>query len=97
MWAQRSGSGAAYPRAVSGDVPEGVRLVIQRRVERMSPAVQQLLTAAAVAGRVFSVRLLEALSGMGRVVILDAMDGARPVVLVLDRGGDPRVPQFVGT
>ncbi|MEE9284965.1 MAG: tetratricopeptide repeat protein, partial [Dehalococcoidia bacterium] len=43
------------------DVPEGVRLVIGRRLERVSEECRRVLTAAAVIGRGFSFELLEAL------------------------------------
>jgi tetratricopeptide (TPR) repeat protein len=40
------------------DVPEGVRLVISRRLERLSVQARKVLTAAAVIGRSFSAELL---------------------------------------
>jgi hypothetical protein len=40
-------------------VPEGVRLVLGRRLERLSEDARRILTPAAVIGRVFSFELLE--------------------------------------
>ena len=48
-------------RIDSLEVPEGVRLVIGRRLERLGEAARRVLTTAAVVGRTFSLRLLEAL------------------------------------
>jgi hypothetical protein len=42
-------------------VPEGVRLVIGRRLQRLSESARRVLTTAAVIGRTFSLSLLEAL------------------------------------
>jgi class 3 adenylate cyclase/tetratricopeptide (TPR) repeat protein len=59
------------------DVPEGVRLVIGRRLERVCEECRQVLTAAAVIGRRFSFELLEALgdpsAGSGQAVDVDAL------------------------
>jgi predicted ATPase len=48
-------------RAVTGGhgLPESVRVVIRRRLGRLSPACRELLTVAAVAGREFSLGLLQ--------------------------------------
>jgi predicted ATPase len=47
------------------DVPENVRLVISRRLERPSANEQRVLAAAAVNGRSFSFRLLTEVSQIG--------------------------------
>jgi len=44
-------------------VPQGVRLVIGRRMERLAEETRRVLTTAAVIGRGFSLRLLEELEG----------------------------------
>jgi predicted ATPase len=44
------------------DVPENVRLIIGRRLERLSKNEKRVLTAAAVIGRSFSFQLLTAIS-----------------------------------
>jgi tRNA A-37 threonylcarbamoyl transferase component Bud32/tetratricopeptide (TPR) repeat protein len=48
------------------DVPEGVRLVIGRRLERLAEQSRRVLTTAAVIGRSFSLPLLESLEGADR-------------------------------
>lgn len=65
------------------DVPEGVRLVIGRRLERLSEQARRVLTTAAVIGRSFSLPLLELLEGAGREDdVLDAIEEAEQAHLV---------------
>ncbi|NIU63452.1 MAG: hypothetical protein GWN66_23080, partial [Pseudomonas stutzeri] len=58
------------------DVPEGIRLVIGQRLERLNEEWRRALTAAAVVGRAFSFELLEALGEVDTDVLLDAVDEA---------------------
>jgi predicted ATPase len=74
------------------DVPEGVRLVIGRRLERLSDTARRVLTTGAVVGRIFSLALLEQLetgSGGGDPdAVLDAIEEAERAHLVTPhRGG----------
>jgi tetratricopeptide (TPR) repeat protein len=65
------------------DVPEGVRLVIGRRLERLGEQSRRVLTTAAVIGRSFSLSLLEALEGPGREdAVLEAIEEAEQAHLV---------------
>ncbi len=64
------------------DVPEGVRLVIGRRLERLSEEAGRLLRTAAVAGRVFSYRLLQALGDLPPDGVLDVIDEAERAMLI---------------
>ena len=64
------------------DVPRGVRLVIGRRLERVSEDSRRVLTAAAVIGRGFSYELLEALQDVGTDALLDAVDEAERAHLI---------------
>jgi len=64
------------------DVPEGVRLVIGRRLKRVSEQCRRVLTAAAVIGRGFSFELLEALADMEADALLDAVDEAERAHLI---------------
>ena len=64
------------------DVPEGVRLVIGRRLERVGEECRTVLTSAAVIGRGFSFELLEALSEIGADALLDAVDEAERAHLI---------------
>jgi eukaryotic-like serine/threonine-protein kinase len=58
------------------DVPEGVRLVIGRRLERLSADARAVLTSAALIGARFSSRVLLALGEMEADRQLDALDEA---------------------
>jgi len=64
------------------DVPRGVRLVIGRRLERVSEDSRSVLTTAAVIGRGFSYELLEALSEIDADALLDAVDEAERAHLI---------------
>src|SRR3990172_5912396 len=75
------------------DVPEGVRLVIGRRLERVGEGCRRVLTSAAVIGRGFNFELLEALGdpssasgGSGQAMdsdaLLDAVDEAERAQLI---------------
>ena len=64
------------------DVPEGIRLVIGRRVERLSPEARQVLTTAAVVGRSFDLALLEALGDIEGETLLTALEEAEAARLI---------------
>jgi predicted ATPase len=72
------------------DVPPTVRLVIERRLGRVSAAARQALTSAAVAGRSTSFELLLATAGLDEEELLDALEEAERASLVEahERGGD---------
>jgi len=78
-------------RPGSLEVPEGVRLVLGRRLQRLGDAARATLTTAAVVGRTFSLRLLEAIEPDADAV-LDAIEEAeRAQLLVAEPSGrDPR-------
>jgi tetratricopeptide (TPR) repeat protein len=72
------------------DVPESVRLVVGRRLERLGPEAHKALAAAAVVGRGFSFRLWEAVADIDAGALLDIVDeaeGAR-VIVPEEREGD---------
>jgi tetratricopeptide (TPR) repeat protein len=79
------------------EVPEGVRLVIGRRLERVCEDCRRVLTAAAVIGRGFSFELLEALgdpsAGPGQAVdtdaLLDAVDEGERAHLITAASDGP--------
>ncbi len=60
------------------EVPEGVRLVIVRRVKRLSDAARGVLASAAIVGRSFDIRLLEALGDTAGELILATRSGREP-------------------
>ncbi len=69
-------------------VPEGVRLVTGRRLERLSGPTRALLTAVAVTGRVFTFELLQALGDLDDDLLLDAVDEAEAACVIVPGGGD---------
>ncbi len=75
----------AFRPGLRGDqlqVPEGVRLVLGRRLERLSEDARRILTTAAVIGRVFSLELLEALENTRQDTALEAVEEAERAHLV---------------
>jgi class 3 adenylate cyclase/tetratricopeptide (TPR) repeat protein len=71
------------------EVPRGVRLVIGRRLERVSEDCRRVLTTAAVIGRGFSFELLETLGEMEADVLLDAVDEGERAHLITSAGDGP--------
>lgn len=63
-------------------VPEGVRLVLGRRLQRLSDDARRILTTAAVIGRSFPLHLLEDLEKGNPDAVLDAMEEAERAHLV---------------
>jgi DNA-binding winged helix-turn-helix (wHTH) protein len=77
------GGFAAPAAALSGlALPQGVRDAIGRRLDRLSPECNELLRAAAVAGRGFELRVLEKLSGAPREALLERLAEAQAAGLV---------------
>jgi tetratricopeptide (TPR) repeat protein len=69
-------------------VPEGVRLVLGRRLERLSEDARRILTTAAVIGRVFPLELLEDLEKTRPDAALEAIEEAERAHLVeMDAAG----------
>lgn len=64
------------------DVPEGIRLVVGRRVKRLSPETRQVLTTAAVLGRSFDLTLLEALGDAEGDTLLTSLEEAEAAKLI---------------
>ena len=64
------------------DVPEGVRLVVGRRLERLSDEHRRVLTVAAVLGRRFPYPLLEAATDLDPDALLDGIEAAERLHLV---------------
>ena len=72
-------------------VPEGVRLVLARRLERVGEETQRVLTSAAVVGRSFSLPLLEALGDVTGDTLLTALEEAEAAHLIVAvPGREPR-------
>ncbi|MDA2937954.1 protein kinase, partial [Acidobacteria bacterium AH-259-A15] len=73
------------------EVPEGVRLVIGRRLERSSEASRRVLTSASVIGRAFNLELLEALTDIAEDTLLDAIEEAERARLITSTSSDREV------
>jgi class 3 adenylate cyclase/tetratricopeptide (TPR) repeat protein len=74
------------------EVPEGVRLVVGERLERVGEQCRRALTTAALIGRRFSFQLLEAMGELDPDALLDAVDEAERAQLILaaEDGPDAR-------
>ncbi len=70
-------------------LPEGIRQLIGRRLERLDRTTQRLLTMAAVMGREFRLSMIEALVDLGEDVVLDAMDEALTAGIVAEEADAP--------
>jgi predicted ATPase len=75
------------------EVPEGVRLVIGRRLERLGEQARKVLTAGAVIGRTFPIDVLEAIVDASEDDVLDAIDEAERAQLVASQAGH-RTPRY---
>jgi tetratricopeptide (TPR) repeat protein len=64
------------------DVPEGVRLVIGRRLERLGEPARKVLTAAAVVGRRFPLDILPSVADLPEDAVFDAIEAAVQAQLV---------------
>jgi tetratricopeptide (TPR) repeat protein len=71
-------------------VPPGVRDVVDRRLSRLSAAVRDLLTTAAVAGMEFEPALVQIVAGVGEDVLCAALDEAMQARLVVEVPGTHR-------
>jgi hypothetical protein len=65
------------------DVPEGIREVVGRRLTRLSPSCNELLTVASVIGRHFPARLLAEVAELPLDATLDAVDEAMQAGIVV--------------
>jgi tetratricopeptide (TPR) repeat protein len=78
-------------------LPEGIRQLIGRRLERLGLTTRRLLTLAAVMGREFRLSVIEALVDVGEDAVLDAMDEALTASIVTEEAGAPGNFSFTHT
>lgn len=78
-------------------LPEGIRQLLGRRLERLSPTTRRVLTIAAVMGREFRLAVIEALAEVSEDGVLDAMDEALNARLVAEEAGAPGNFSFTHT
>ena len=74
------------------DVPENVRLVIGRRLERLDEHAKQVLSAAAVIGRSFSFRLLAAISQIDVDELFTVIEKAQEMGIIVPSSEGPERP-----
>ncbi|MCA1690969.1 MAG: hypothetical protein LC733_01765, partial [Actinobacteria bacterium] len=68
-------------------IPESVRAVIGRRLQRLSPDVNRVLPVAAVIGMEFDLGLASAATGLTESDMLDVLDEAKAAALVIEVPG----------
>lgn len=78
-------------------LPEGIRHLIGRRLERLGLTTRRLLTIGAVIGREFRLSDIEALVDVGEDAVLDAMDEALTASIVTEEVGAPGNFSFTHT
>ena len=72
------------------DAPPNVRLVVARRLARLSDLTQKMLATAAVIGRFFSFEILQASSGADADSILECVEEAEKAGLVFSVADSPK-------
>jgi eukaryotic-like serine/threonine-protein kinase len=77
-----TGAWKADLRVGTIEVPEGVRLVIGRRLDRLGDQARKVLTAGAVIGRTFPLDLVQACVDLSDEQVLDAIEDAERAQLV---------------
>jgi predicted ATPase/DNA-binding SARP family transcriptional activator len=70
-------------------LPEGVKRMLARRLDRLDPDTIEVLRVAAVAGRDFDVELLEELVELDESEFLSALEGALAAGMLLETTGVP--------
>ena len=87
-----SGAWRAELKVETLQVPDGVRLIIGRRLDRLSEPTRRVLTTAALIGRLFSSAILEALEAASPIRALDALEEAERAHLIVaeSTGREPR-------
>jgi hypothetical protein len=74
------------------DVPESVRLIIGRRLERLDENEKQALTAAAVIGRSFNFRLLAAVCKIDVTELFTIIEKAQRMGIIVTNSQRPETP-----
>ena len=73
----------------SVEIPQSVREVIGRRLDRLSPECNRVLTTAAVVGREFGLALLERVADLSEDRLLDVLEEALGARVVMEVRGVP--------
>jgi tetratricopeptide (TPR) repeat protein len=80
---------------LAGAIPDGIRQVIGRRLNRLSDAINEILTVAAVQGRDFDLDVLCRVAGVSAGEALGSLEGAVDAHLVATAGRTPSRHRFV--
>jgi len=83
---QRDGTWTSDMTLQEVGIPEGIREVVGRRLNRLSEASGKVLSAAAIVGQHFEVDLVALVADLPIDEVLDALDDAATANLVLDDG-----------
>ncbi|WP_371779259.1 ATP-binding protein [Streptosporangium subroseum] len=78
--------GAAASPLVPGEVPDGVRDVVRRRISQLPGDVEPLLSMAAACGPTFDLDLVEAASGLSADSAMTAAEAALLAGLIVEEG-----------
>jgi hypothetical protein len=78
------------------DVPENVRLIIGRRLERLDENEKRVLAAAAVIGRSFSFELLAGMSQIDVAELFTAIEKAQQMGIIVPSAEGPERPFIFG-
>lgn len=78
-------------------LPEGIRQLLGRRLERLAATTRRVLTIGAVMGREFRLPVIDALVDVGEDGVLDAMDEALTAGIVTEEAGAPGHFSFTHT
>jgi len=79
---EAAGQWKADLRVDTIEVPESVRLVVGRRLDRLGERARKVLTAAAVIGRTFPLDVLQGISELSEDDVIDAIEEAERAQLV---------------
>jgi len=78
-------------KVAEADAPPGVRLVVARRLARLSESTQKILATAAVIGRFFILELLQSASEESADAVLESVEEAERAGLVISVAETPKV------
>jgi len=77
-------------KIAEGEVPQSVRLVVGRRLGRLSDRTRKILGTAATIGRLFNFELLEASTGTDADTLLECVDEAERAGLIFSGAENPK-------
>jgi class 3 adenylate cyclase/tetratricopeptide (TPR) repeat protein len=88
------GEWTGTPESVAEHLPEGIREVIGRRLDRLSDAANRMLSTAAAMPSGFTLDVVRAVTGDDEDAVLDQLDEALEAQIVRERSGVPGTYEF---